>query len=48
MVSEFKEMQVLLNAFRDIGLTVYIGKTKYVELGRHRGINVNEHIRICT
>ena len=37
---------MLLNACKDIGLAVNIGKTKYIEVGRHRGIIANEHIRI--
>ena len=32
---------VLLNACKGIGLAVNIGKTKYMELGRHRGMMVN-------
>ena len=38
--------KVLLNAYKDIGLAVNTGKTKYVEIGRHRGMIANEHIRI--
>ena len=30
----------------DMGLVVNVGKTKYMEVGRHRGIMANEHIRI--
>ena len=37
---------VLLNACKDIGLTANIGKTKYMEIGRHRGMIANEHIKI--
>ena len=37
---------VLLNACRDIGLAVNRGKTKYMEIGRHRGIKANAHIKI--
>ena len=37
---------MLLNACKDIGLAVNIGKTKYIEIGRHRGIIVNAHIKI--
>ena len=29
---------VLLNACKDTGLTVNTGKTKYMEIGRHRGM----------
>ena len=35
---------VLLNACKDICLAVNIGKTKYMEIGRHRGMIANEHI----
>ena len=31
---------------KDIGLAVNIGKTKYMEIGRHRGVIANEHIKI--
>ena len=37
---------MLLNSCKDIGLAVNIGKTKYMEIGRHRGMIANEHIRI--
>jgi hypothetical protein len=37
---------VLLNACKDIGLAVNIGKTKYMEIGRHRGTIANGHIKI--
>ena len=37
---------MLLNDSKDIGLTVNTVKTKYMEIGRHRGINANAHIRI--
>ena len=37
---------VLLNTCKDIGLAVNIGKTKYMEIGRHRGIIANVHIKI--
>ena len=39
---------VLLNACKDIGLVVNIGKTKYIEIGRHREMIVNELIRISS
>ena len=29
-----------------IGLAVNIGKTKYMEIGRHRGVIANAHIKI--
>ena len=41
-----RNADVLLNACKDIGLAVNTGKTKYMEIGRHRGIIANEHIRI--
>ena len=37
---------MLLNACKDIGLAVNTGKTKYMEIGCHRGMIANEHIRI--
>jgi len=37
---------VLLNACKDIGLAVNTDKTKYMEIGRHRGIIANAHIQI--
>jgi hypothetical protein len=37
---------VLLNAFKDISLEVNTGKTKYMEIGRHRGMISNAHIKI--
>ena len=39
-------IKMLLNACKDIALAVNIGKTKYMEIRRHRGMIVNEHIRI--
>ena len=39
---------LLLNACKDIGLAVNIGKTKYMEIGRHRGIIANAHIKIVS
>ena len=35
---------VLLNACKDICLAVKTGKTKYMEIGRHRGMIANAHI----
>ena len=29
-----------------MGLAVNTGKTKYMEIGRHRGMRVNAHIKI--
>ena len=37
---------MLLNACKDIGLAVNIGKTKYMEIGRHRDTIANEYIMI--
>jgi hypothetical protein len=31
---------------KDIGLAVNTGKTKYMEMGRHRGMIANAHIKI--
>ena len=39
-----RNADVLLNACKDIGLAVNTGKTKYMEIGRHRGMIANEHI----
>ena len=39
---------LLLNTCKDIGLAVNTGKTKYIEIGRHRGMIANEHIRISS
>ena len=35
---------VLLNACKDMGLAVNIGKTKYMEIGRLRGMIANGHL----
>ena len=37
---------MLLNTCKDIHLAVNTGKTKYMKIGRHRGMNANEHIGI--
>ena len=37
---------MLLNICKDIGLAVNTGKTKYMEIGRHRGMIANAHIKI--
>ena len=37
---------MLLNICKEIGLAVNIGKTKYMEIGRHRVVIANEHIKI--
>ena len=41
-----RNADVLLNACKDIGLAVNIRKTKYMEIGCHRGVIANEHIKI--
>ena len=41
-----RNADVLLNACKDIGLAVNTGKTKYMEIIRHRGIIANEHIKL--
>ena len=37
---------MLFNACKDIGPGVNTGKTKYTEVGRHRGVMTNERVRI--
>ena len=37
---------MLINACKDIGIAVNTGKTKYMEIGRHRGMVANAHIKI--
>ena len=37
---------MLLNACKDTGLAVNTEKTKYMEVGRHRGMIANAHIKI--
>ena len=39
-----RNADVLLNAYKDIGLAVKTGKTKYMEIGRHRGMIENAYI----
>ena len=41
-----RNAEVLLNACKDIGLAVNTGKTKYMKVGRNRGVIANEHIKI--
>jgi hypothetical protein len=41
-----RNTDVLLNACKDIGLAVNIGKTKYMEIGPNRGKKANKYIRI--
>jgi hypothetical protein len=38
-----RNADVLLNACKDIGLAVNIGKTKYMEIGRYRDMIANQH-----
>ena len=37
---------MLLNACKNIGLAVNTGRTKYMEVGRHRGLFAKEHITV--
>ena len=37
---------MLLNAYKDIGLAVNLGKSKYMEVGQNRGMMANEHITV--
>ena len=41
-----RNADVLLNACKDIGLAVNTGKTKYMEMGRHRDMTAYAHIKI--
>ena len=41
-----RNADVLLHACKNIDLVVNIGKTKYMGIGRHRGIIANAHIKI--
>ena len=41
-----RNADVLLNAHKGIDLTVNIGETQYMEVGRHRGMIANEHITV--
>ena len=41
-----RNADVLLNACKDIGLTVNAGKTKYMEIERHQVVIANEHIKM--
>ena len=36
----------VLNVCEDIGIAVNTRKTKYIEIGRHRDMIANEHIRL--
>jgi len=37
---------MLLNAWKDIGLAVNTGKSKYMEIGQYRGMLANAHFKI--
>ena len=39
-----RNADVLLNAYKDIGLAVNTGKSTYMEIGLHRGMVENAHI----
>ena len=39
-------LPIILFKCKDIGLAVNIGKTKYMKIGRHRGVIANSHIKI--
>ena len=41
-----RNTDVLVNACMDIGFAVNTGKTKYMEMGRRRGMIANPHIKI--
>ena len=41
-----RNTNLLLNACKDIGFVVNAGKTKNVELGRHRGMITNKNFTI--
>ena len=43
-----RKADVLLNAFKDIGLAVNTEKTKYLNVEHHRGMMANEHIMKCS
>ena len=45
-IDQLSNADVLLNVCKDIGLAVNIGKTKYMEIGCHRGMIANAHIKI--
>ena len=44
MISE-RNADVLLNSCKDIGLAGNTGETNYMEIGRHRDMIANAHIR---
>ena len=39
---------MLLNAYKDIGLAVNTGKTEYMEIGHHRSMIANEHMKLSS
>ena len=41
-----RNAEVILNAFKDIGLAVNTRKTKYMQIGRHRSMIAKEHVNI--
>ena len=41
-----RNTDVLFNAYKDIGLAVNIGKTEYMQVGRHRDMMANEHMAV--
>jgi hypothetical protein len=41
-----RNAEVFLNYCKNIGLAVNTGKTKYMKIGRNRGVIANEHIKI--
>ena len=43
-----RSAEILLNAFKDIGLAVNTGKTKYMEEGLRRGMTVNYHFAVSS
>ena len=44
-IQEEIKCRLSLNAYKNIGLAVNIGKTKYMEIGRHRSMIANAHIK---
>ena len=39
---------VLLAACKNVDLAVNLAKTKYLEVGRHKGMTVNEHVIVVS
>jgi len=49
MLSEHrKKCRYVSKCFKYVGLAVNAGRTKYMEVGSHRDMMANEHIRLCT